>query len=493
MGHVEDQRNPLGRAGGKRTGDNQITVHMNNVKEILEKLTAKQFDALLGLYENGWLEAKGSPYVLDSLKQKLELAKDVSALANSNGGIILLGFKTTRDALSAGERISKVEAFPLERVDSDRILKLIQEYVYPPPEVHVITYDTADGRGVAAIVIGEGSSKPHIVTKMTDDAGTSLGAHFGYFERKHDVIPSNTVHGIQHHLALGQRWGTIDQRLQAIESSINALGNSGSPKRIAPAVSEQERNSRLKAARVALGRDKDPLVYYLASPEGECDFPTLLRSRGERVVRLIERPPALRAQGFGIWANDASEILHAHMRRNMLPGNRLIELWRDGVFIFIAPGDEDFLGWRTDGFERPIHINNFVLAESTLTFCWLMKLIYEEADPRPTALRLAVGFDNLARPSGQATLSSAPEGTFNFTRDLRQARQPNLEVFQFVDLAQFDPARVAYLLMADIYNWFGYEGLSVPYINMNDPHPKLLTEAIIGGNLPETVPTPPYC
>jgi hypothetical protein len=44
----------------------------------------------------------------------------------------------------------------------------------------------------------------------------------------------------------------------------------------------------------------------------------------------------------------------------MLLGSRLIELWKDGVFIFIAPGDEDFLGWRTHGFDKPIHRSNFV-------------------------------------------------------------------------------------------------------------------------------------
>jgi hypothetical protein len=39
-------------------------------------------------------------------------------------------------------------------------------------------------------------------------------------------------------------------------------------------------------------------------------------------------------------------------------------------------------------------------------FCWLMKLVFEEADPKPLALRLTVGFDNLTRPSGAATLST---------------------------------------------------------------------------------------
>jgi hypothetical protein len=273
---------------------------------------------------------------------------------------------------------------------------------------------------------------------------------------------------------------------------MSAWGKPGPPKRTPLLIADAERVSRLKAARVAVGRDDAPLVYYTASPEGECDFPTLLRSRGERVVRLIEKPPQLRPQGFEIWAGDASEILQGKMRRNMLSGSRLIELWKDGVFIFIAPGDEDFLGWRMHGFDKPIHISNFVLAESVLMFCWLMKLIYAEADPKPPALRLTFGFDNLTRPAGPATLSSAPEGKMRFQTDVRRAPGPSLGVYQLVELSDFDPERVAYLLMADIYNSFGYEGLSVPYINMSDPKPKLQAEAITGGNLPETVPTPDY-
>ena len=201
----------------------------------------------------------------------------------------------------------------------------------------------------------------------------------------------------------------------------------------------------------------------MANPEGECEFPTLFRSRGERVVRLIEKPPQLRPQGFAIWAGDMAEIIRGQVRRNLLAGHRLIELWKDGLFIFIAPGDQDFLGWRVADSDRPIHVSNFVLAESVLTFCWLIKFIYEEAEPKAQALRLTVGFDNLTRPSGPATLSTAPEGRMRLPGDTRKAPGPNLEVYQLAELADYDPERLAYLLMVDIYNGFGYDALSVPY------------------------------
>jgi hypothetical protein len=180
------------------------------------------------------------------------------------------------------------------------------------------------------------------------------------------------------------------------------------------------------------------------------------------------------------------------LRRNMLAGHRLIELWKDGLFIFIAPGDEDFLGWRTHGFDKPIHIGNFVLAESLLMFCWLMKLFFEEADPKPLALRLTVGFDNLTRPSGAATLSTGAEGRNRFPGDTRSAPAPGLEVSELAELPDYDPERLAFLPIADIYNQFGYDSKSVPYIDLSDPKPKLTAAMITGGDLPETVATPDY-
>ena len=463
---------------------------MDSAPEVLAKLETADFSSLIGLPECVWLDAKGSPYVFDTTKQKLELAKDVSALANGAGGIIVLGFDTTRDTQAAGEHISQVNHFPVSMVDPDRYRKIIHEYVYPPLDVAVKVFPGTDGKGVAAILVEAGTNKPYIVAKVTDETGQSVGVHFGFFERKQDVIPPVSVPRIQQQLAAGQQWSSIEQRLQAIEANIGAWGKAGPPAKSA-GISENVRKERLKAARLAVARDDAPLIYYMASAEAECDFPTLFKSRAERVVRLIEKPPQLRPDGFEIWASDISEIIRGRLRRNMLEGLRLIELWKDGLFIFIAPGDEDFLGWRMQGFDKPIHINNFVLAESILTFCWLMKHIFEEAEPKSPVLRLTVGFDNLKRPSGPATLINVPEGKLGICAQPKSASRPNLEVYELADLAQYDAEHTAYRLLVDIYNWFGFEAIDVPYVDPSGK-PKLNGTSLIGSPLPDTVPTPAY-
>ena len=58
----------------------------------------------------------------------------------------------------------------------------------------------------------------------------------------------------------------------------------------------------------------------------------------------------------------------------MIVGQRILELRKDGFFVFIGPGDEDFLAWASrGGSDKAININNFVLAESMLVFSWISK------------------------------------------------------------------------------------------------------------------------
>jgi hypothetical protein len=178
----------------------------------------------------------------------------------------------------------------------------------------------------------------------------------------------------------------------------------------------------------------------------------------------------------------------------MITGQRLIELWQDGEFIFVGPGDEDFLGWSVGtGPGRPIHVSNFVLAESTLHFCWLMRWIFEEAIPKPSILRLAVGFANLMRPEGPATLSDVPEGRLRGMGHSRPAPSPDREVYELAEWDSYDPARLAYLLLKDAYNWFGFESESMPYVDNSGPEPTLDAVKLIEKSLPIEPPeTPSY-
>jgi len=69
--------------------------------EILAVLEDGAFERLKGSPENLEVEFKREPYRLDQENQKFELAKDVSALANAAGGIIVIGVRTRADDQAA--------------------------------------------------------------------------------------------------------------------------------------------------------------------------------------------------------------------------------------------------------------------------------------------------------------------------------------------------------------------------------------------------------
>ena len=65
----------------------------------LFKTPGRDPNKLIGQPETAWLDFKGQPYRLNKSdprrdKECFELARDVTALANASGGIILIGIRT---------------------------------------------------------------------------------------------------------------------------------------------------------------------------------------------------------------------------------------------------------------------------------------------------------------------------------------------------------------------------------------------------------------
>jgi len=76
-----------------------------------------EFGAFIGEVEDAVLECKAAAYHFDDEPRQFELAKDVAAFANADGGVIVIGLETTKVPMtstrSALERLS-------EDVDSER-------------------------------------------------------------------------------------------------------------------------------------------------------------------------------------------------------------------------------------------------------------------------------------------------------------------------------------------------------------------------------------
>jgi predicted HTH transcriptional regulator len=79
-----------------------------SIKTILDN---RQFDLLIGQEEDTWFEAKGrNPYDFTTPAGRYELAKDVSAFANADGGILVVGLATAPLADVQKERVTAIRS-----------------------------------------------------------------------------------------------------------------------------------------------------------------------------------------------------------------------------------------------------------------------------------------------------------------------------------------------------------------------------------------------
>ena len=81
--------------------------------ELLALLDLGDFDAVLGAAETAEIDYKRSPYRADEPAEAFELAKDVTALANTpTGGLLVIGFQTRPREESGLDTVESVHAFP---------------------------------------------------------------------------------------------------------------------------------------------------------------------------------------------------------------------------------------------------------------------------------------------------------------------------------------------------------------------------------------------
>ncbi|NUR03649.1 MAG: ATP-binding protein [Streptomyces sp.] len=123
-----------------------------------------RWDSILGLPETSWLEVKGEIYALDQDGPRAELCKDVAAMANAQGGLLLVGLRT--EMTDGQEIVSELRPVPQRLVDPARYRKVLVEQVRPPVrDLHIEWVGCRENSGVLVLHIPPQPSadKPFVV------------------------------------------------------------------------------------------------------------------------------------------------------------------------------------------------------------------------------------------------------------------------------------------------------------------------------------------
>src|SRR4029078_7167949 len=162
------------------------------MRAAIEELLAKRdFAAFVGQIENQWFDAKDQPYKIDSDSGKRELAKDIAAFANSQGGVVAIGLRTEKSATQYRDEVIEIRPFASSLVDSGRYRDVLTAWIYPPVEDVEAEWlasidDSAKGLFVLRVPEQRESLKPFLVMRALD-GGKIVETLFGYSERRQDL------------------------------------------------------------------------------------------------------------------------------------------------------------------------------------------------------------------------------------------------------------------------------------------------------------------
>jgi predicted HTH transcriptional regulator len=218
--------------------------------ELLEALDTGQFDSLIGEVESAEVDFKRSPYRVAEEAEAFELGKDVSALANSPaGGVLIIGFQTRAPEESGFDTVESVHVFPREMFSRDQWLARAERLVYPS----VVGLDAAfkpsqnhPERGVAVITVPAQpeESRYFLVAKEFVSADGAPGWMIGLTVRSADRNRPLGIAEIHMLISRSLHFGADVAEVKALVAELHAASLGGAAAASAPADALGERIDR---------------------------------------------------------------------------------------------------------------------------------------------------------------------------------------------------------------------------------------------------------
>lgn len=195
----------------------------------MERITAildsGDFAQFVGMPEDIDLEAKQQPYDLGAASDRYELAKDVSSLANSSGGYLLIGLSTRREPNRQIDIIDGLTPIAQAAMVVTQYEGIIDTHVFPRIEGMRVVWREHGGTnmGLGAILVPRQNEdrKPFIIAKVVEDGEYLKEIIVGYAERSADANDPLTPRKLYD--AMKQGRDSHSQRLTRMEGMLGRL------------------------------------------------------------------------------------------------------------------------------------------------------------------------------------------------------------------------------------------------------------------------------
>jgi hypothetical protein len=434
-----------------------------DVEHILKTGT---FTELISAVEHIQFECKSGIYDFKVVNNKIELAKDVSAMANSHGGYILIGPETKKNSFHHGDEIVSVSQFGSDLFEPDTYRNILNNMIYPPiAELRIEWHPGTDpAKGIASIFVPPKSTseKPFLVVQSDIDSKIR-GNMFGYFERQGDDALHTTVEALRDTIKDGKRYGELNRKIDNVEGLIAKLVSDRQD--AANTITSEQLLQRAGDAKISADMGETASFFLLAAPTQPTKLEGLYASSRSVERRLLNNPPKFRRFGFDLDPGNPIEQVRGEALRRTTRGRKGLELWQDGTLIFVGRNDENYLGWGVPGKNGNLYINNYVLTEVIALFFRLTLQLYPAMHPPPEQIRIMFGLTRDINYDSTYELSHHPINVQWGMSSGSKIPAKN-KIFQVAfDPKATEPEVEALRLLREIYHWFGITDENVPYVD----------------------------
>ena len=411
--------------------------------------------------ENLWIDFKKMDYhedLNDRDKHKREICKDVTAMANAEGGYIFIGVSEVNKVAQGFFTVP--DADKVAQIINDTCLQNIDPRI-PNLEVVVRSLQWND-KDITLVVIRIPPSemRPH---SFTWRGSTNFVKRYRDVTREYPMSELGEAFSIRHYPPI---IGSIDRKLDTL------LRNRGTDRRNPMSseddpLEEEEVSDLVRLMKLRFDKAISNQPYYriLAVPtELNSD---VVNTRNENIRNILQNPPNIRRTGFGV-----TGILERDMVRSPegIKGSNMgsgeIFLLKNGFLEVRCPLLNTYFQWmREESRISTPWLYPYVVCEFPVSFLKLVKAIYEVSDINSSVF-VQQGYYNLRGfmlPRGHP--ANIRFSTFQDERSVYE--QPYPIVSKRTVESNFVPDHVAYEFVKEVYEYFGLETQWIPAFDEN--------------------------
>ena len=434
----------------------------------ISEIASQELIGLIGNQEeNLWIDFKQQDYHKDSTdpdKHQREICKDVTAMANAEGGYIFIGIREENKIAQDFFHVDNAARI------AQSINAICLQYIDPRiPNLEVEPYSLAwQNRDIELVII-------HIRDSGMQPHSFKWKSSTNFVKRYEDVIREFPVSELIPDLLvryqppfmdsiIGQMGEIKGQLTSILRGTRRERMNLISPEDNALDVDEASELIRIMELRFNEAISDQPYYRIFAAPK--VLNPEAVDTRSEHIRNILQNPPNIRRVGFGVTGIKKEDIVTSFegIKGRDMYGE--IILLKNGFFEVRCPLSNSHFQWMHEKSRLSTHwLYPHVVCEFPVSFLKLVKAIYEASGINSNVF-IRQEYHNLVGFMLPRMVPSDPFfSTLENEKDIYIHSTPIISE-QTVDL-NFIPDHVAYDLVKDVYDHFELGKQWIPFFDAN--------------------------